>query len=121
MRSRRRSRRRPSPSLVLERRELLPAAPGVYAWWSRRDAIPRVPHASHPLDDELSLLYVGISPVREASRQTIRSRVFGNHLNGNVGSSTFRFIPHGNSRRQPVHAGKTARCMAGRDDRRSRL
>jgi len=48
--------------------------------------------ATATLDDELSLLYVGISPVREASRRTIRSRVIGNHLNGNVGSSTFRFI-----------------------------
>jgi hypothetical protein len=46
---------------------------------------------AHPLDGDLSLLYIGISPVREGSRQTIRSRVIGNHLKGNVGSSTFRF------------------------------
>jgi GIY-YIG catalytic domain len=31
-------------------------------------------------------------PARETSRQTIRSRVIGNHLNGNVSSSTFRFV-----------------------------
>lgn len=78
--------------LVLERRERLPAAPGFYAWWSRRDAIRALPHVPHPADDNLSLLYVGISPVRESSRQTVRSRVIGNHLNGNVGSSTFRFV-----------------------------
>lgn len=79
-------------SLFLERRELLPAAPGFYAWWSRRGALPAVPRVSHPANDEVSLLYVGISPVRESSRQTLRTRVLGNHLNGNVGSSTFRFI-----------------------------
>src|SRR6266540_7331103 len=78
--------------LVLQSRGLVPAAPGFYGWWSHRGAIGGVPHVPHPLDDELSLLYVGISPARETSRQTIRSRVIGNHLNGNVGSSTFRFI-----------------------------
>jgi GIY-YIG catalytic domain len=51
-----------------------------------------VSRTSRTLDDDLALLYVGISPVRETSRQTIRSRVLGNHLNGNIGSSTFRFI-----------------------------
>jgi GIY-YIG catalytic domain-containing protein len=78
-------------SLVLERPEALPAAPGFYGWWSPRGAIRGLPQIPHPADDDLSLLYVGISPVRESSRQTVRSRVIGNHLNGNVGSSTFRF------------------------------
>lgn len=77
---------------VLEHRELLPAASGFYSWWSRRGAIPSVPHVPHPADDEITLLYVGISPVRASSRQTVRSRIVGNHLNGNVGSSTFRFV-----------------------------
>src|SRR6266849_703466 len=77
---------------VLHAPELLPAAPGFYAWWSRRDSISGVPHVPHPLDGEISLLYVGIRPARETSRQTLRSRVIGNHLNGNVGSSTFRFV-----------------------------
>lgn len=77
---------------VLERRGLLPAAQGFYGWWLLRGAILGLPHIAHPADDDLSLLYVGISPVRESSRQTVRSRVIGNHLNGNVGSSTFRFV-----------------------------
>jgi GIY-YIG catalytic domain len=77
---------------VLEARSLLPAAPGFYCWWSQRDAIAGLPHVPHPLERGLSLLYVGISPARESSRQTIRSRVLGNHLNGNVGSSTLRFV-----------------------------
>lgn len=76
---------------VLQHRELLLVAPGFYGWWSRRGAIGGVPHVAHPLEGDLSLLYIGISPVREGSRQTIRSRVIGNHLKGNVGSSTFRF------------------------------
>jgi hypothetical protein len=78
--------------LVLAHRDLVPASGGFYAWWSRRGAIAVVPHVPHPLDAELSLLYVGISPVRESSGQSVRSRVFGNHLRGNVGSSTFRFV-----------------------------
>jgi hypothetical protein len=77
---------------VLEAGQLLPAGPGFYCWWSQWGAIADLPHVPHPLDDGLSLLYVGISPARESSRQTVRSRVLGNHLNGNVGSSTFRFV-----------------------------
>jgi hypothetical protein len=77
---------------VLQSPELLPAASGFYGWWSHKGALPGVPYVPHPHDEQLSLLYVGISPARETSRQTIRSRVFGNHLNGNVGSSTFRFV-----------------------------
>ena len=50
-------------------------------WYSRA-----VPHPTSPLE----LLYVGISPARPSSSQTIRSRVFRHHLGGNTGSSTFR-------------------------------
>ena len=70
----------------------MPAAPGFYCWWSHRSAIAGLPHRPHPLDGGLSLFYVGISPARDSSQQTLRSRVLGNHLNGNVGSSTFRFV-----------------------------
>lgn len=77
---------------VLTSPDLLPAAPGFYCWWSLRGALPALPHIPHPTNRDVSLLYVGISPARETSRQTIRSRVIGNHLNGNIGSSTFRFI-----------------------------
>jgi hypothetical protein len=77
---------------VLQSPRLLPAAPGFYGWWSRRGALEAIPHTPHPLDPDVSLLYVGISPARETSSQTIRSRVVGNHLTGNVGSSTFRFV-----------------------------
>jgi hypothetical protein len=36
------------------------------------------------------LLYVGIAPVRVTSCASVRSRICGQHLGGNVGSSTFR-------------------------------
>lgn len=78
--------------LVLARPDLLPARPGFYAWWSARGAIVKAPHVAHPSDGSLGLLYVGISPSRVSSRQTIRGRVFENHLRGNIGSSTFRFV-----------------------------
>jgi hypothetical protein len=78
-------------SEVLRSPPLLPAASGFYGWWSLRGALPSLPHIPHPVDDGVSLLYVGISPARKTSRQTVRSRVIGNHLNGNVGGSTFRF------------------------------
>jgi hypothetical protein len=57
----------PAPaSEVLDDGELLPTTPGFYGWWSRRDAIAGLPHVAHPLQGELSLLYIGISPVRES-------------------------------------------------------
>lgn len=76
--------------LVLARRDLLPAKPGFYAWWMRRNALAEVPHNPHPHDDSIGLLYVGISPSRSSSRQTINSRVRGNHVRGNTASSTFQ-------------------------------
>jgi hypothetical protein len=78
--------------LVLARRDLLPAGPGFYAWWSRQGAIAPAPHVAHPTDATLGLLYVGISPSRLSSRQTIQGRILRNHLRGNTGSSTFRFV-----------------------------
>jgi hypothetical protein len=65
----------------------IPAAPGFYAWWLiDRTALPDV-----PLDDDPPhLLYVGIAPSRASSRATLRSRVVGNHVGGNLAASTFR-------------------------------
>jgi hypothetical protein len=77
---------------VLEHRELVPRESGFYAWWSRRGAIDAVPHEPHPLHAALDLFYVGISPSRPTSKQNISKRVFGQHLGGNTGSSTFRFV-----------------------------
>jgi hypothetical protein len=76
---------------VLGRRELVPREAGFYAWWAHRGAIDGMPRQPHPLEDDLDLLYVRISPSRATSQQNIHKRVFGHHLGGNTGSSTFRF------------------------------
>ncbi len=69
----------------------VPASPGVYAWWTTTaDALPGVPVAPVAGLSEW-LLYIGIAPKDLTSRQRLRSRVCGNHLGGNIGSSTFRY------------------------------
>jgi hypothetical protein len=68
----------------------LPKEPGLYAWWTVRGSIPGVPQCPHPTQDRLDLFYVGIAPKDASSRATLRSRVRGNHIRGNTGSSTFR-------------------------------
>jgi hypothetical protein len=70
----------------------VPNTGGFYAWWVRRGSLPTEPERPHPTDPSSLLLYVGISPARASSSQTIRGRVIGNHINGNTGSSTFRFV-----------------------------
>jgi len=69
----------------------LPAEPGLYAWWARSGSIPGVPANPHPGDPNQNLFYVGISP-RPGSKATLRSRITQNHISGNTGSSTFRYI-----------------------------
>ncbi|MDP9067398.1 MAG: GIY-YIG nuclease family protein [Actinomycetota bacterium] len=82
---------RPPKSLrEVQARDGIPAQPGLYAWWTKRGSIPSVPGCPHPTEGELDLFYVGISPSRGTSSATLRSRVTGNHIGGNTGSSTFR-------------------------------
>ena len=67
-----------------------PPEPGLYAWWlADRGALPDVPLAAVEGRPEW-LLYVGIAPSRPGSRQTLRGRICGNHLRGNITGSTFR-------------------------------
>lgn len=68
----------------------VPAVAGLYAWWADAGAIDGIPIRPHPDIAGISLLYVGISPARLGSGQTLRGRIVGNHLHGNTGSSTFR-------------------------------
>jgi hypothetical protein len=49
-----------------------------------------VPETPHREVDRLVLFHVGIAPNGPQSYSTLRSRVVGNHLSGNTGSSTFR-------------------------------
>lgn len=67
-------------------------ADGFYAWWVKQGALTGVPGRPHPTEPELHLLYVGISPRDAASQQNLRARLLDNHIGGNTGSSTFRFV-----------------------------
>src|SRR4051812_15513039 len=67
-----------------------PGEPGLYAWWAVPDAVPGMPAIPHP-SEPLGLLYVGIAPSNAASAAQLRSRLCGQHIGGNIGSSTFRF------------------------------
>jgi hypothetical protein len=68
----------------------MPHEPGIYAWWAVNGVLPHVPAPPHPTE-ALGLLYVGISPERSTSSARLDSRLLRQHLNGNIGSSTFRF------------------------------
>lgn len=73
---------------ILARSDLIPQSRGAYAWFFR------IPPASVPTDgcyvrEGLTLLYVGISPKNERSRQHLRKRVVY-HLKGNAEGSTLR-------------------------------
>lgn len=63
-------------------RTLVPAAPGLYAWWASPDVLPALTGPAHPSIPGLRLLYVGIAT-------KLRSRLASNHL-GRSGSSTLR-------------------------------
>lgn len=70
-------------------RELVPDEPGLYAWWSRPNALPGIAGPAHP-DGEHELLYVGLARSGLSSGATLRSRVVGNHIRGTTGQSTLR-------------------------------
>jgi hypothetical protein len=66
-----------------------PEEHGIYAWWMAPGAIPDLNGPAHAAE-KLELLYVGIAPKDAQSKATLRSRIRGQHLGGNIGSSTFR-------------------------------
>jgi Holliday junction resolvase RusA-like endonuclease len=66
----------------------VPAEPGLYAWWVAPGVLPGVTGPPHPRERR-ELLYVGIAPSRAASQASLRS-VVGQHLGGNINTSTFR-------------------------------
>ena len=79
---------------VLQRPCPVPAGAGVYGWYFKQLPYPIDTRGCVVLDD-LTLLYVGISPKapprdgREGSRQTLRSRI-RYHYRGNAEGSTLR-------------------------------
>lgn len=71
-----------------------PASPGFYAWWCRAerlgDSLPPIPLETRSnVNPSWSLLYVGISPRSAASSGVLSTRL-GDHVDGNIGDSTFR-------------------------------
>jgi hypothetical protein len=69
-------------------RERPPRAPGVYGWLFR-SVPPGVPCEGCVTRDGFTLLYVGISPGRNASSQNLRNRI-RYHFRGNAEGSTLR-------------------------------
>ena len=59
-----------------------PAVAGLYAWWAPPTVLPTLAGPPHPLQQDLRLLYVGITT-------RLRSRLASNHLRRS-GSSTLR-------------------------------
>jgi hypothetical protein len=83
-----------SPERLWTREEVLstpcpvPAQRGVYAWYFK-DIPVDVPTKNCVMVGDLTLLYVGISPRRNASKQNLRTRI-RYHFKGQAGGSTLR-------------------------------
>jgi hypothetical protein len=77
-----------SRSEVLTSKALVPATPELYAWFFR-EVPPTVPTSGCQRLGDLTLLYVGISPSRSTSRQSLRKRI-RYHFRGNAEGSTLR-------------------------------
>lgn len=79
-----------SPAPLVPSLPSIPRASGVYAWWVTDGALPQASGPQHPAE-ALRLLYVGVSPERSTSSAHLDSRLRGQHIGGNIASSTFRF------------------------------
>jgi hypothetical protein len=98
-----------------------PAAPGLYAWWAELESLSELPAAAeHPVEP-FQLLYVGVAPSSPASSASLRSRVCGQHIAGNVASSTFRFglasLLWRQERWQPLGSGSGKVRLTAADNR----
>lgn len=63
----------------------LPAASGLYAWWAAPEILPHLPGPTHPHQEDLRLLYVGIA-------SNLRRRIIGNHLRRSANSTLRRTL-----------------------------
>lgn len=68
----------------------LPKSDGLYAWWIVNNALAGVPPNKHPTAAGHDLIYIGVAPSSEASASTLKSRVVGNHMRGNIAVSPLR-------------------------------
>lgn len=73
---------------ILRQPDIIPSCRGVYAWFFR-SIPPLVPADDCYVRNDLTLLYVGISPKNSASRQNLRKRITY-HFRGNAEGSTLR-------------------------------
>ena|SRR5258706_5185815 len=79
-----------STASLQEARTQLRKREGIYAWWMVGTPLSCAPATRHPSERGLGLVYVGIAPSGLGGKSTLRSRVLGNHLNGNIAASTLR-------------------------------
>ncbi len=77
-----------SRSKILAKPDLIPASRGIYAWFFR-DIPGQVPVDGCHNRGGLTLLYIGISPKNDRSRQNLRKRITY-HYRGNAEGSTLR-------------------------------
>jgi hypothetical protein len=81
------------PAQAFPRDPMAVDVPGMYAWWCDRAGLAVLEHA---VGSKLSaLIYVGQAGADSTVagrryRSTLGSRILGNHLRGNIRSSTFR-------------------------------
>jgi len=79
---------------ILEKNSTVPKQPGIYAWYFK-EIPPLVPTDGCISYENLTLLYIGISPKapsmngKKSSKESIRSRLKF-HMNGNAYGSTLR-------------------------------
>ena len=77
-----------SRSAVLSKPSPIPTERGLYAWFFKE--IPGItPTDGCIVKDDLTLLYVGISPKNETSKENLRKRITY-HYRGNAEGSTLR-------------------------------
>jgi hypothetical protein len=57
----------------------MPAAPGVYAWWTPPGSLPDVVGPPHATSRMLELVYVGIAPGAPGAQRTMRDRLLKDH------------------------------------------
>lgn len=77
---------------ILDNPNLIPSTAGIYYWYFNENTIPHLInlHKCKKVQGNYLLMYVGISPSRKNSHQSLRSRIISNHLHGNASSSTLR-------------------------------
>lgn len=77
-----------SGSDILRQPSLIPARPGIYAWYFEKPPLALALEGAHRSLGHY-LLYLGVSPSNESSNGSLRQRIMG-HLTGNAANSTLR-------------------------------